>query len=361
MINNSNQKSALIMILVIVTIISLTFLISIFARGYIPEYNNGLKMIATGILSVTSTPKGASVIINEKLSTTTDGSLNLVPNDYQLKIIKDGYLPWNKKINIKKEEVSLAEATLFKSQPILTPMTNFGVINPTANIDMSQIAYAAPISSSSQKLGIYLIETNYMSMVLNKYQTRFLIQNPFSPNDNTIYFSFSSNNKQLIIKSLLKHNEFIVDLNQFDPKISPIQTTTNNLPTPSIINNLPKVFMATIATNPASVSYSYDETKILYLLNNQYFVYDIEKNINYNIGKMNDINTPFWLSKTHSLIYSNLNQIKSIDYDGSNHNTIFTSDNIVKNLISQFNGEKIIISTKIKPDTQENIYTLTIR
>lgn len=351
MIKNSSQKSALIMMVVLTTIISSTFLISVFAQGYIPEYNNGLKIVATGILSITSTPKGASVIINEKLRTTTDGSLNLTPGDYQLKVIKEGYLPWNKKINIQKEEVSLADATLFKSNPVLIPITNYGVINPTTNSDLSKIVYAAPISSSSSKLGIYIIETNYLSIVLNKYQPRLLIQSPFNQNDKTISFTFSPNNKQLIIKSLLKRDEYIIDLNQTEPKLTSIQITPTVTPT----------IISVIATNPASVSYSYDETKFLYLQNNQYCVHDIEKDVNYSLGNQSEFNSLFWLSKTNSLIYSNLNKIKSIDFDGSNNNTIFTSDHPVKTLISYFNGEKIIISTTQKTDLQENLFTLTIR
>lgn len=349
------------MLSILSAIISTTYLIGIIARGYIPEYNNGLKIKATGLLSVTSLPKNASVFINDKLYTTTDNTVNLVPDDYQLKVIKEGYLPWNKKITIQKEMVTLAQASLFKTNPKLSIQTTQSVINPTANFDFSQIVFIATPSSSSLKPGVYLIETNYyLSLVSNKYQPKFIVQNPYPTNDKTITFTFSPNSKQIILKSALKRNQYLIDLTT-NAVSQPNEKTDQDWQTQSkqreiiTLNKLPKIFTATVATNPASIAFSSDENKFLYLLNNQYFSYDIEKNMVYALGKVGEINSPVWLPKSNSILYTNSGKIKSIEFDGTNNNTIFANDLNIKNIIPQFDGENLIISTA------ENIYNLTIK
>jgi len=368
MVKNSSQKSALTLLSVLSIIISTTFLISILARGYIPQYDNGLKITATGLLSATSLPKNASVIINDKLYSTTDSTINLVPADYQLKIVKEGYLPWNKKITIQKEMVYRAQATLFRTNPILTPITTNDIISPTANSDFSEIVYISPPSSTSIKPGIYLIETGYyLSLVPIKYQPKFIAQNRFLPTDKTITFTFSPNSKQIIAKSTLKHTAYLIDLTINDPKKNITEITFSNekisqdwllqskqLNTLSV-SKLPKIFTTTIATNPASVIFSGDESKFLYKIDSQYFTYDIEKNINYQIDNQNEINSPFWLPKSNSIIYINSGKIKSIEFDGSNKNTIFSDTLFVKSIIPQLDGTKLTIFTT------DNIFNLTVR
>lgn len=368
MIVNSNQKSALTLISVLISIVSTTFLISILARGYIPEYDNGLKITATGLLSATSIPKNASIIINDKLYSTTDNTINLVPNDYQLKIIKDGYLPWTKKITIQKEMVYQAEANLFKTNPKLSALTTNGAIAATPNSDQSQIIYISPPSSTSAKPGIYLIETNYyLPLITNKYQPKFIATNPFTINDKTITFTFSPNSKQVIAKSIQKHISYLIDLTTNEITIPTTKTTQewqtqSNQINLANINKLPKLFTTKIATNPASIQFSSDENKFFYLNDKQYYCYDIEKDMLYQIGAQNEINSPFWLPKSNSIIYGNSGKIKSMEFDGSNNNTIFSNDYLIKTIIPQYDGDKLIISTSIDTTSNiENIYSLTIR
>lgn len=340
--------------MVIITIIIVTFTITIFARGYIPEYNNGLKIKATGLLSVNSLPKNASVFVNDKLITTTDNTLNLIPNDYQIKIVKEGYLPWTKKITIQKEMVSLAQASLFKTDPKLIPITTNDILNPTVNPDLNQIIYIT-------KSGIYLIEANYyLSLVSNQYQPRFIAINPFSFTDKSIAFTFSPNSKQVILTSSLKKNIYLIDLTTGN--INPLNQPTNldwYRQTQQIdainLNKLPKIFLSTIATNPASIQFSSDENKFIYLLNNRYYGYDVEKNLNYPIDNNSEIQLPFWLPKSNSIIYVNSGKIKTVEFDGTNKNTIFADTLFIKSIIPQFDGTKLTISTTNK------IFNLTIR
>ena len=97
---SNNKKSIIIITLVLLFITGSTYLISLYAQGYQFSLKKGASLTATGILSVTSQPKAASVYINNRLVTATDDTINLTPDTYVIKIAKDGYLPWQKTIQI---------------------------------------------------------------------------------------------------------------------------------------------------------------------------------------------------------------------------------------------------------------------
>jgi len=117
-----------------------------FNRGYRPDFNKG-TLLSTGILAATSVPRAASVYVDDKLITATDDNLNLPPGSYSVKIIKDGYLPWQKEVTIQKEVVFLTDASLFRAAPDLRPITTTGASNPSLSPDGSKLVYAVTTAS----------------------------------------------------------------------------------------------------------------------------------------------------------------------------------------------------------------------
>ena len=138
----SDRKSLAVMAFVFSLVIFGTLAVSYLARWYQISFRQGPTLTSTGLLSVTSKPKSASVYINDRLTTATDDTLNLPPGDYHIKITKDGYLPWDKDIQIKKEVVFQTDAQLFRSAPDLKPITYAGAINPTISNDGSKVIFA---------------------------------------------------------------------------------------------------------------------------------------------------------------------------------------------------------------------------
>ena len=125
------KKQLLISGLIVLFLIIGTAL-SFFLVEVIPFNLNGSGPIlsGTGLLVATSSPDGAQVFINGHLTTATDNTINLAPGEYDVKIFKDGYFPWEKKIVVQKEVVSKADALLFPTAPQLESITNIGVLNP---------------------------------------------------------------------------------------------------------------------------------------------------------------------------------------------------------------------------------------
>ncbi|KKR66833.1 MAG: Protein kinase [Microgenomates group bacterium GW2011_GWA2_40_6] len=374
MAQNSNQKSFLVIVSVLSVVISLTYLISILARGYQPDFNDGFKFKATGLLSATSKPKSASVFINGQLYTATDDTINLSPGKYQVKIIKDGYQPWSKNVEIQKEMVVQTEATLFRSAPDFSPITQNGALNPTVNLDKNSLVFSVSEAGASKDNGIYLIETYSSPLPLGKNTPKQIIGNFPSIDWSNYSFTFSPNSKQILAISHTQNTAYLLNLETSGLKkptdVSNLITFINNdwqkqrsQILLSKLERLPAKLRPLVATQSADILFSEDDSKALYLSQKgPYLVYDLKKDINYPIGNLNEIDNPFWLPNSNNLVYSNKSQqIKTVEYDGSNQSTIFAGKFSNNLILPWSDGSKIIVYTRPFPEAPENLYSVSIR
>ncbi len=129
------------------------------AKGYTFSTQQG-KLVTTGIITATSTPDGAAVYIDGHLSTATNATIpSLPPKKYNVKIIKEGFIPWEKEIEVKEGLVSNIKATLFPAIPTVYPLTYNGVVEPILSPDGQKLAFAVPLTNelhTKQKGGIWV-------------------------------------------------------------------------------------------------------------------------------------------------------------------------------------------------------------
>jgi len=137
-------------------IVGVTIGVIIYARGYRPDMKNG-GLKSTGILVATSTPDGAGVYVDGELVTATDNTVNLQPGWYEIKIAKEGYIPWKKRMRIQGEIVAKTESVLFPTAPALRPLTTTGAVNPTLSADGLRLAYGVA-SGSAEKQGLWVYD-----------------------------------------------------------------------------------------------------------------------------------------------------------------------------------------------------------
>lgn len=143
---------ALISLLIIITTAAIFF-----ASGYRITREDGQTFVeGTGVIVFTSKPDGARVYVNDRLTTATDNTINLQPGDYDVRIERDGYFSWQKKISVKQGEVSQANALLFPSTPKLDPLTTTGALNASSDDTNSLIAYVVN-GSTPRRNGIHLM------------------------------------------------------------------------------------------------------------------------------------------------------------------------------------------------------------
>ncbi len=398
---HSNQRSLLIIFLVASFIITSTYVISLIARGYRFSIKDGLILNATGMISAISRPKGASVFIDEKLVTATDDTINLTPGVYSLKINKDGFLPWQKTITIKPETVYQADVQLFSAVPDLKPLTLTGAINPSSNIDNTKIVYAVASASATKDNGLYLIESNGLPISLIRGISRQLSPNTATIDWSKFTYTFSPNSREILATSIDTQVNYLLSLDTIIDPLKLIDSTNNlsvikqewQLQTDILItaklDRLPKVIQPLIATNSAKdIQFSSDEDKILYLAQSDgnitkniitpplaqstqnqsraikkdnYYVYDLKDDTNFLIGYKNDLTNPNWLPNSSNIVFVQNQNLNVIDYDGTNQQTLFSSNFDPNCVYPWVDGSKIVILTSTYPSAPANLYTISTR
>lgn len=153
------NKRFLYSILTILVVLIIAGVAIFFVKGYTFSSKDG-RLSGTGILSITSMPDGASVYINGHLTTATNTTLSsLQPKKYQLKIVKEAFIPWEKEVEVVEGLVTEVKATLFPAIPTIYPLTVNGAINPALSPDGDKLVFAVPFiddSHSRQKGGIWV-------------------------------------------------------------------------------------------------------------------------------------------------------------------------------------------------------------
>lgn len=397
----SNRRSLFTIFFVTLFILSSTYIISIFARGYRFSPKNGFTLDPTGIISAVSRPKGASVYIDDKLITATDDTINLSPGIYNLKISKDGFITWKKDITVKPETVYQTDIQLFSSVPDLKPITLTGAINPSANIDNTKIVYTVASASATKDNGLYLIESTGLPISLIRGDSRQLSANTAAINWSEFFFTFSPNSRQILANNPTSKINYLISL---DTPVSSQKLTdvTSNLEeielewktqTSLIINtkieSLPKEIRPLVSTASAkNIQLSTSESKILYLAqtdgdiksnlitpppaqstqmqnrqvkSGNYYIYDAKDDTNFLIGSQKDITNLSWIPNSNNLVFVQDKNLKVIDYDGTNQQTIFTSNFDPNCVYPWVDGSKIIILTNAYPTAPKNLYGISVR
>jgi hypothetical protein len=173
-------------------------------KGYRPT-SKGLT--GTGLLAANSFPTGAEVYLNDKLTSATDDTLSLPPGSYKVTIKKDGYLPWEKNLTLKKELVSQTNATLFRSVASLTPLTLNGSANVVPSPDGQKIAYVVATASATAKNGLYI--ANLSSSLLSLQQgPKQIAKSPTHFDLSKATLIWSPNSSQILLHADAKNTQY---------------------------------------------------------------------------------------------------------------------------------------------------------
>jgi hypothetical protein len=201
-----STKRIIIPVLSIIFVATGTYIAIQVAKGYRPTKNGTIT--GTGLLAANSFPSGAEIYINDKLTSATDDTLSLTPADYQVTIKKEGFIPWQKNLTVKKELVTQTNATLFRAVPGLTPLTLSGASNLNTSPDGQKIAFAVTDASNPGKNGLYVLELNTSVPFSSPKEPRLIARNYdgksfdqasllWSPSSNQLLAHFESNSKDV--------------------------------------------------------------------------------------------------------------------------------------------------------------------
>lgn len=155
-----------------VAIVLVAIVIIAFGRGYRLDVTKK-SLNPTGLLVATSDPTGAQILVDGEVKTATNATVNLAPDWYTVRIVKEGYKSYEKRIRVQGEIVSRADAYLFPISPSLSGLTTFGVTSPVLSPDGAKLAYVVPERLASDeslinRSGVWVLDLADKPLGLNR-------------------------------------------------------------------------------------------------------------------------------------------------------------------------------------------------
>jgi hypothetical protein len=370
--------------LTILIVGSVGYLIILYANGY--RLNKDNKITPNGLLVTNSDPNGAQIIIDGKLNSATNSTITLTLGTHDIKLKKEGYLDWQKQIQIENGVVTEINASLFPQAASLNPTTFSGAINPVISPDYSKIAYG-------DNSGIWIVETINLPIGFSSGPTKITDLVPdanttwqWSPDSRQILITTKASHYLLNISTTTSQNQ-LLDITTTLPKTRSEWEATQNKQLNSLLSKLPDELENLFITKTKDIIFSPDQTKILYtatnsaileegliptlpgsstqvqsrsLQKNHIYVYDIKEDRNFEIT---DSTGPlYWFASSRNLIIPQKDKVVISDYDNTNKQTIYAGSYVYPNAFPTPNTNRIFILTNLGATKgASNLYSLNLR
>lgn len=399
------SKQLAISLLLMALMVLATAGVILYGMGYRFSLNKGTPAVSgTGLLVATSAPDGAQVFINDHLTTATDNTINLEPGEYNVKIFKEGYFPWQKKIVVKKEVVSKADALLLPSAPKLENITNVGVSNAVIDPTKTKLAYTVA-SQSALKNGIYILDMTLRPILtLQSASTQIATDTITRFSQSTL--NWSPDSKQLLASfNNPGRSDFLLSIGSLNTNPQDVTATLLSVNNSwkklkdekqiAFKNSLPRKLRPIVAKYFNVLDWSDDETRALYsasvsgtlpivinppligvdsapeernLEKDAIYVYDVKEDRNYKIldnlpKSEEDSHLPLmWFPDSKHLVYVHNGKIDILEYNGGNQTTVYAGPFVDNFVFPWPDASKIVILTNLgNPANNPNLYTISLK
>jgi len=396
-------KKLVIPLTIVLFLLLGTFLVVLYGKGYRLDFSNGRPDLSgTGLLVATSKPDGAQVFVNGHLTTATDNTINLSPNTYDVKIVKEGYYPWEKNLMVKKEVVTKAEALLFPTAPKLESLTDTGAENPVLDPTQTKIAFTAASQSATTKRGIFVLDMSSRPILTLQGSSSQIADdslNTFSKSQ----LAWSPDGSQIMatISGAVSNTTYLLDASGFNQNPSDVTETMATVNSTwqkqelqiekARLDTLPDNLKKIVSDNFKILSWSPDESKILYkatdaatlpiiinprligtdstpeqrtIRKDSVYVYDTKEDRNYIIlDSLTSAKLPLtWLPDSKHLIFVHNQKVDIMEYDATNQTTIYAGPFVDNFVFPWPDGSKIVILTNLgNPTIAPNLYTIELQ
>jgi hypothetical protein len=378
-------------------------LVSLYARGYRLNSEN-YKLNPNGLLVVKSVPDGAQLFINGTLNTATNATVPLPPGTYDVRIRKEGYLDWNKRLTIEKEIVTDSTAHLFKSTPSLSALTFSGVTNPTPSRDFTKIAYVVPPNLNSENSGLWIFETINLPLGFARDPKR------ITDGDLTkATWIWSPDGRQILMTTSI--GMYLVDTTAFTAQAKLINVFSQkdtilaewDLEKQKLIGSqtakLPIQMQDVMSRKASAIRFSPDEDMILYTASSsgdvpsklipqlpgsstqketrqieigKTYVYDIKEDRNFLVDEDNILieggysdgfeRRLSWYPSSRTLILSEKDKVVIMDYDGTNKQVVYSGSYVSPNAFPTTSLDRLLILTNLGAAVGiPNLYSLSLK
>ncbi len=388
-------------------LLAAAFILMKFAQGYRIALDgknlfqkDSFKIASTGLLAATSNPDGASIYINNHLTSATNTTIDLAPGEYTVRIVKEGYLPWEKKLKIQKEVVTQTQALLFPAAPKLESITATGVLNPTPDPTGSTLAFGVASASAARKNGVFVFDMNTRP-ILTLRSSSLQIADDTQDNLSGSKFSWSPNARELLVKTLRSKTVYRLNAGEFNSLPQDVTATIEAIKNQwqkeedekakARLDSFKTPLAEFIAKNFRVSSWSTDNTKVLYeasqsakipifldppllgastqkeerdIKKGNWYIYDTKEDKNFFIGVIDAVlPVPVWLPDNRHLVFVEDKQIKIVEYDATNKTVVYSGP-FEQNFVYPWpDGSKLAILASLTPQAgaASNLYTISLK
>lgn len=376
------SKRFIFTILTLLSIGAIAAIAILLAKGYTfsPEEK---KIVGTGIITISSEPDAASVFLDGHLTTATNTSIaSLTPKSYTVKVVKEGFIPWEKVISVKEGLVEEVKVTLFPAIPTIYPLTFTGVENPTLSPDGGKLAYVVPQQSSSmpKKAGVWVwTQTrNQPISFVRSSEPHQIAQNTIADFSKAT-LKWSADSKQVL--ATVSGNNYLLEADRLnsDPRdITPMLPATLQsweddirAKEDSRILAIKDINLRQVASSSATLRWSPDETKIMVRKNplsekekdseiSDFKVYDLEDRKEYSLPPAR---AHIWLPNSSHVILVSEGTISIVDFDGTNKAVIYAGNFKDDFVFPWLDSSRLVIISSLPTPTasQPNLYGINLK
>lgn len=345
------------------------------------------RIVGTGIITVTSTPDAASVFIDGHLTTATNATISsLQPKEYTVRVVKEGFIPWQSQVEVKEGLVSDLKIRLFPAIPTVYPLTFTGVTKPTLSPDGQKLAYIVPLASASasaqdqsllsrnRKAGVWVWQ---MSSDQPIAFARGAEPHQIAASTNVDYskgiLRWSADSKQVLATLREGANNYLLNdgiLNTEPRDITPILSSTlktweedQKTADEARVLSIKDPQARKIASDSAMLKWAPDETKFMHTtseVSSRFKAYDIETKKSYDIP---DAKQYLWLPDSRHIVLVGEGQISVVDFDGTNNAVIYAGTFQTESVFAWPDSSRLIFITSFPTPTasEPNLYGINLR
>lgn len=395
------NKQIVISIIIFTAIVIATAIVVMFGKGYrfsINSENIGIQ--GTGLLVAKSLPDGAQVYVDGKLKTATDNTINLPPGEYEVKIQKEGYLSWEKRIKVEGEIVSTADALLVPIAPKLESITELGAENPTIDPTITRIAFNVSEQDINAN-GIYFFDMKSNPLIPIQGSATQLVDDSidvfslgsilWSPEGKEIIATISADriNPDTYLLETNRSNSPPNNVTLTLDEVNEEWTELKEAQDKSFMDSLPRSLQKMVNENFEIMSISPDQNKILYtasrsaslpiiikprlfgvnstpevrsIREGQTYVYDIKEDRNYRLNAGNFQGAYSWHTDSKHFIFVKDNEVHIMDFDGLNDRVVYAGPFDANYIFPWPDATRIVILTNLgNKNSPANLYTISLK
>ncbi len=425
------RKKLIFPFILLVVILGVAYLMVKLASGYRLDFNNK-TLRPTGLLIATSTPNQASIVIDGKtLKNKTPYNLTLAPGEYEVEIKKEGFSSWHKKLLIEKELVAKTDAYLFPTYPDLKALTSTGASRPVISPDGKKVVFA--VDSENENDGLWVLDLTERPLGLAHEPKQIIQSAPKGRDFAKAECLWSPDSQQILItlvktpataKSKAVEENFLLDAQVLNANTQLVdisnqkETLLKNWEKEAEIlqkdklSKLPEELMALLANTTDNITFSPDETKILYtatasaslpkeiipplpgassqpqqreLEPGKIYVYDLKEDRNFALDlpektqivgdwqlslegessnqKEAETFVPLlrWFPTSKHLFLVQNDKISIIEYDNTNKVDVYSGPFENSFAFPFPSGNRLLILTSLNKETPPNLYAISLR